>query len=439
MDDPFPETLLYINPVFLSLEIIVFAILLFLSALFSGSEVAFFSLTPSDKQHIKEEGGKISELVLLHLEEPKKLLATILVANNTVNIGIVVLSTYLVEPLLQKAGTLSVFFIQVIGVTFLILLFGEVIPKVYANKHKINLAKKMAYPLFIAGKLFAPVSHLLVSSSAFLEKKLARKNSGTHVSVEELSTALELTSDEEQKNSEEHKILEGIVKFGNTNVKQIMTPRTDVVALEINTPFSQVKETILKTGFSRIPVYEETFDKIKGVLYIKDLLPYIEQENFKWNKKLREPYFVPENKKIDDLLKDFQELKIHLAIVVDEFGGTSGIVTLEDILEEIVGDISDEFDDEDVIYSKLDDYTYVFDGKTQLSDFYRILEVDEKVFADIKGDTETLAGLLIELSGKILRKNEKVTCGPFTFIVESADKRRIKRIKVIVNKPDEQV
>jgi gliding motility-associated protein GldE len=256
--------------------------------------------------------------------------------------------------------------------------------------------------------------------------------------VEELSTALELTSDEDQKNSEEHKILEGIVKFGNTSVKQIMTPRTEVVALEIHTPFSEVKETILKTGFSRIPVYEETFDKIKGVLYIKDLLPYVEKEDFAWNKKLREPYFVPENKKIDDLLKDFQELKIHLAIVVDEFGGSSGIVTLEDILEEIVGDISDEFDDEDVVYSKLDDHTYVFDGKTQLSDFYRILEVDEKIFDKVKGDTETLAGLLIELSGKILRKNEKIAYGPFTFIVESADKRRIKRIKVIVNKDNEE-
>ena len=328
--------------------------------------------------------------------------------------------------------------IQVAGITFVILLFGEVIPKVYATKHALTLAKKMAKPIMFLKRFFKPLSSLLIYSTGIIDRKVKKK--GLDVSVEELSHALDLTKDIPEDN-DEHRILKGIVKFGETSVKQIMKARVDVVSIEKNTSFNKVIDTILACGHSRIPIYEESFDKIVGLLYIKDLLPHIKEAiEFDWNHLIRNPFFVPENKKLDDLLKDFQDKKIHLAIVVDEYGGTSGIITLEDVLEEIVGDISDEFDADDITYSKLDDNTYIFEGKTGLNDVFKIIDIeDDTIFDSVRKDADTLAGLVIEIAGKIPQKNEKISHSIFTFIVEAADKRRVKRIKLIITPVADEV
>jgi len=319
------------------------------------------------------------------------------------------------------------FTIQVVVVTFLLLLLGEVIPKIYANKNPLTLANFMAFPLFYIRMILNPFSSLLVNSTNFIDKRIKKK--GHNISVDELSQALELTSDENQ-DDDDHKILEGIVKFGNTEVKQVMTSRVDVVSLEESQSYKEVNDTILDAGFSRIPVHKDNFDNISGVLYIKDLLPHLKKKDFEWQKLMRKPYFVPENKKIDDLLKEFQSMKTHLAIVVDEYGGSSGIITLEDILEEIVGDISDEFDDDDLFYSKLDDFNYVFEAKIALNDMYRVLDIDGDEFEAEKGESETLAGFVLELFGKIPQKNEKIRFNDYQITIEAADKRRIKRIKL---------
>jgi gliding motility-associated protein GldE len=349
-----------------------------------------------------------------------------------VNVAIIIISTYAIDNTFNFSAIpdwLNLL-IQVVGITFVILLFGEVIPKVYATKHALKLAGLMAKPLLMLRSVFKPISSLLIFSTGIIDKKVKRK--GLDVSVEELSRALDLTEDIPE-DKDEHRILKGIVKFGETSVKQVMKSRVDVVAMEKTLSYKEVVDTILECGHSRIPIYEESFDKIAGLLYVKDLLSHInEEDDFEWNSLIRNPFFVPENKKLDDLLEEFQEKKIHLAIVVDEYGGTSGIITLEDVLEEIVGEISDEFDDEDITYSKLDENTFVFDGKTAINDLLKIIKAeDETIFDEAKNDADSLAGLLIEIAGKIPQKNERIIYKNFTFIVEASDKRRVKRIKLI--------
>lgn len=441
MDDPEPYYFLllnnFVNPFVFEtlLNIIVLVLLLICSALISGSEVGLFSLKPHEleKIHDADDNSSISVISQL-LNQPNYLLATILIANNTVNIAIILLSTITLNQQFNfhvLPDWLN-FLIQVIGITFFILLFGEILPKVYATKNALKMALFMAKPLNFLIAIFKPISYLLISSTNFIDKKIKRK---THdISVEELSHAIDLTNDI-NSNEQEHQILKGIVKFGETSVKEIMTARVKVVSIEKDTPFDEVIKVILESGHSRIPVYEETFDKVLGVLYIKDIIPHINKdEDFNWNTLIRTPFFVPENKKLDDLLKEFQERKIHLAIIVDEYGGTSGIITLEDIIEEIVGEISDEFDTDDIVYSKLDDNTYVFDGNTTINDLTKILSLDEEIFIEMRKEAETIAGLIIEVSGKIPQKNEKINFHNLCFVVEASDKRRIKRVKLIINR-----
>lgn len=441
MDDPEPYYFLllnnFVNPFVFEtlLNIIVLILLLICSALISGSEVGLFSLKPHELEKIHEANDNSSVSAIRQLlNQPNYLLATILIANNTVNIAIILLSTIT----LNQQFNFNVlpywlnFLIQVIGITFFILLFGEILPKVYATKNALKMALFMAKPLNFLIAIFKPISYLLISSTNFIDKKIKRK---THdISVEELSHAIDLTNDI-NSNEQEHQILKGIVKFGETSVKEIMTARVKVVSIEKDTPFDEVIRIIIESGHSRIPVYEETFDKVLGVLYIKDIIPYINNEtDFNWNTLIRTPFFVPENKKLDDLLKEFQERKIHLAIIVDEYGGTSGIITLEDIIEEIVGEISDEFDTDDIVYSKLDDNTYIFDGNTTINDLAKIISLDEEILVEMRKEAETIAGLIIEVSGKIPQKNEKINFQNLCFVVEASDKRRIKRVKLIINR-----
>jgi len=437
LDDPFERIFSFIlvsQPSSFSntLELIIISILMLIllacSALISGSEVAFFSLSPSDQEEIENSKSRVYQLLSNLLERPKRLLATVLISNNFVNISIVILSTYLTDSLMTTVVDVRVkFILQVVVVTFLLLLLGEVIPKVYANKKPLKLATFMSLPTYYLGIILSPFSKLLVSSTSFIDKRIKKK--GHQISVDELSHALELTSDENEK-EEDQKILKGIVKFGNTDVKQIMTSRVDVVCIDQNASLEDVSNIIIDSGYSRIPVIEDSFDNVKGVLYIKDLLSHLDKSHFDWYKLIRKPFFVPENKKIDDLLREFQAKKIHMAVVVDEYGGSSGIVSLEDILEEIVGDISDEFDDDELVYSKLDDFNYVFEGKIPLNDLYRVLQIDGEDFDAEKGESETLAGLVLELFGKIPKKNEKIKFKDYQFTIEAADKRRIKRIKL---------
>ncbi|MFK8036851.1 MAG: gliding motility-associated protein GldE [Crocinitomicaceae bacterium] len=413
---------------------IVLVLLLFGSALVSGSEVAFFSLKPIDIDELEKDSGKKSKTTLSLLERPKKLLATILIANNFINVSIIILCAYLSNMLFPE-GSIEAWkklLIDVVVITFIILLFGEVIPKVYASKNGRRMALLMGSPLDRIGRLF-PINLLaigLVKGTSLLSNLGRRKS--VSVSSDDLEQAIELTKELEGK-EDEHKILEGIVKFGKTDVKQIMRSRIDVVAFEINDSYEKIHELILEQNHSRVPIFEESFDNIKGILYVKDLIPYIDKAPENWHSLLREPYYVPENKKIDDLLKSFQERKMHMAIVVDEYGGTSGLITLEDVLEEIVGDISEEFDVEDLSYSKLDESTYLFEAKMALMDFYKIMEIDGDEFEESKGESDTIGGFITEQAGKILLKNEKIVFSDFTLIVDAADKRKLKRIKVIVN------
>ena len=433
------NTLPFINPVDSStiFSLIVLLILLATSALISGAEVAFFALKPHELEKIKTQKSKKAKLIDGFLSKPKELLATILITNNFVNVGIIILATYISGSLIDFQGNEWLqFIVQVIVITFLLLLFGEVLPKVYANNNAVRFVGFIVRPLSIFDKVFKPLSQILVVSSRIIDRKLQGKSH--KLSVDDLSNALELTSDENEDKNEK-KILEGIVKFGNTDVKQIMRSRIDVTALDQKSSFQQVLKTIRNTGYSRIPIYENSFDKIQGILYIKDLLPYLNKsEKLNWNELIREVFFVPENKKIDDLLKEFQEKKIHLAIVVDEYGGTSGIVTLEDIIEEIVGDISDEFDDDNIIYSKLDEHNYVFEGKTALNDFYRILSIDGERFENAKGESDSLAGFILELTRTMPEKDEKISFDNYTFTIEGVNKRRVTRIKVSVEGKEKQ-
>lgn len=400
----------------------------------SGAEVAFFGLSQTDIKELAEKNSARGNIVVALLEKPKKLLATILIANNAINIGIVLLFSDIGDVLFSEVsyvilGFISLrFILEVVVATFLILLFGEILPKIYANRNNVFFSQFMAYPLKALDFLLTPLSQPMRGITLFLYRKLGKQKSS--LSVDHLSQALELTS-EGDTTKEEQRILEGIVNFGNTDTKQVMRPRIDIFALKEDMKYPEVLEEIKAHGYSRIPVFSEHMDNVIGVLYVKDLLPYLERKNFNWLSLIREPFFVPENKKLDDLLLDFQSKKNHLAVVVDEYGGTSGIVTLEDIIEEIVGDISDEFDDEDLIYSKLDEHNYVFEGKTTLKEFYKVAMIpDEEVFEARKGESETIAGFVLEIAGSFPKRGEKVEFNGYDFLVESLDKKRLKQIKV---------
>ena len=418
----------------LAVKVAILIVLLICSALVSGAEVAFFGLSSTDLNEIIEKKTVKGDIVAKLLKRPKKLLATILIANNAINIGIVLLFSTIGDILFANIdyllfGVISVrFLLEVIVATFLILMFGEILPKVYANRNRISFSHFMAYPLKALDFLFAPLSLPMRSATIYMYDKLGKEKS--NLSVDHLSQALELTS-EGDTTKEEQKILEGIVSFGNTDTKQVMRPRIDIFALDEKMKFTEAVEEISKHGYSRIPVFTENMDNVLGVLYVKDLLPHIDKKSFNWMPLIREPYFVPENKKLDDLLLEFQEKKIHLAIVVDEYGGTSGIVTLEDIIEEIVGDISDEFDDEDLVFSKLDDYNYVFEGKTALKDFYKVVKIEnEEDFEGQKGESETIAGFVLEIAGSFPKRGERISFKNYQFTVEGLDKKRLKQIKV---------
>lgn len=414
-------------------SIVTLLVLLILSALISGSEVAFYSLSQPTIDRASESKNNKQKMVASLLEKPQKLLATILIANNFINILIVLVFAFIGEVLFASINNVIIkFLIEVILVTFLILLFGEVLPKVYATRNALKFASIMAYPLKIVSSLLTVVSTPLMGLTNVIENNLRQKKSS--ISVEKLSQALEITSNE-GTTKDEHKILQGIVNFGNTETCQIMTPRIDIFAISINDPFEKVIANIVEKGFSRNLVYGENIDDVVGVLYAKDLLPHLSKKDFEWNKILREPYYVPENKKLDDLLKEFQEKKNHLAVVVDEYGGTSGIITLEDVIEEIVGDINDEFDEDDISYSKIDANNYLFEGKTNLKDFCRVLEIEDDIdFEENKGEAETIAGFILEISGRFPKTNEIINFLNYSFKIESMDKRRIKRVKVTINR-----
>ncbi|RLD72632.1 MAG: hemolysin [Bacteroidetes bacterium] len=414
---------------------VVVAILLFFSAMISGSEVAYFSLRPSHLSELKDHPNRREIMVLKLLDKPERLLANILITNNFINVGIVIIASYVTNDIFDfNHAPLLGFLITVIVITFLLLLFGEIMPKVYANRFAPKFARGMAVPLVILDKLFQPLIFILVRSTGLVNRRLAKKVK--NISMDDLSEALDLATDVVE---DEKEMLEGIVRFSNLEVSEIMKPRTDVVAVDIETDLATLTRLIIDSGFSRIPVYEETFDHLKGILYVKDLLPHINQKNkFNWQKLIREPFFVPETKKINDLLKEFQEKKIHLAIVVDEYGGTEGIVTMEDILEEVVGEITDESDEAEEFYRIIDDRTYAFDGKTLLNDFYKVTEVDDELFDEVKGDAETVAGLLLELKGGFPRMNDVMLCKGIEFTVLAMNKRRIKEVKVFLKKPEQK-
>ncbi|MCK9616529.1 MAG: gliding motility-associated protein GldE [Lentimicrobiaceae bacterium] len=411
---------------------ILLPLLLFASALISACEVAFFSLSPSQLKSIRTNENPKDDVIVRLLDKPKLLLATILICNNFINITFVILSTLLGSEIFHL-GTYPVleFIVQVVIITSLILLFAEILPKVFAARYSLHVAHFMAQPLQILVKIIYPLSWLLVSSSNLIDHRLVKK--GITISKDELSKAIELTADENSPEGE-RKMLEGIVKFGDIEVKEIMKARIDVTAINTELSFEEVLKVILDSGYSRIPVYTDSIDNISGILYTKDLLPYLDKSHDNiWLSLVRPAYFVPENKKINDLLSDFQEKKIHMAIVVDEYGGTSGIVTFEDIIEEIVGEISDELDTEndEIRYQQIDENTYIFEAKTSLNDFYKILNISDTTFDKYKGDSDTLAGLILEHSGQIPEKGFSLKIDEYLFTIEASDKRRIKKIKVV--------
>ncbi len=418
--------------------LLLMLLLLVFSAAISGSEIAFFSLNPAQLSELRNNQSTKSQLILHLLEKPKRLLATILIANNFVNVAIVIISSYVMMGLFDFSNSpLIGFLIQVVIVTSLILLFGEIMPKIYATQNAMMATHIMARPLLILRRIFYPLSSILVKSTGIIDKRIERK--GHDISIDDLSEALHLTTSDNSTPEEEKKILKGIVKFGDIEVKEIMRSRIDVTTVDIKTTFTSLLDTIHESGYSRIPVYNESFDNVTGIIYIKDLLPHLGQDNiFDWPKLQRPAFYVPENKRISDLLQEFQTKKIHMAIVVDEYGGTSGIVTLEDILEEIVGEINDEFDIESDTfhYSKIDDNNYIFEGKTLLNDFCKVLGIEDRIFSEAKGESDTLAGLMLELAGKIPEKNEKFQFDQYVFQADTVDKRRIKRIRVKIIKQE---
>ena len=416
----------------LLIQFILLVLLLITSGLVSGAEVAFFSLTKEQLDSEAEKKSRQMDIIQKMLQNPKRLLATILITNNFINIAIVLLFASLGEDLFsQIENPLIVLLIEIGVITFLILFFGEILPKVYANRNAMTFSQAVAFPIYTIDRYFLFFLTIPMSKiTRFMESRLAQKNN--EFSIDKLSQALELTS-EEETTKEEHKILQGIVNFGNTDTKQVMCPRIDVFALSEDMDMETIVPLILENGFSRVPVYTENMDSVVGILYTKDLLPHLEQSNFKWKKLLKPVFYVPENKKLDDLLKEFQQKKIHLAVVVDEYGGTSGVITLEDVIEEIVGDISDEFDDDELIYSKLDDFTFVFDAKINLKDFYKVIDLEEEeIFEKSKGESESIAGFVLEIAQAFPKVGQVIQFEGYQFVIESVDRKRIKRIKIIL-------
>ena len=411
------------------IAIVLAGLLLLVSGFASASEIAFFSLSPSDLNAIDEKKHPSDEKIRKLLDDTERLLATILITNNFVNVTIIMLCNFFFMSVFEFHSPIAEFLILTVILTFLLLLFGEIMPKIYSAQKTLAFCRFSAPGIWMFRSLFYPVASMLVRSTSFLNKHFAKKNH--NISVDELSHALELTDKAELK--EENNILEGIIRFGGETAKEVMTSRLDVVDLDIRTPFKDVLQCIIENAYSRIPIYSENRDNIKGILYIKDLLPHLNKVDFRWQSLIRPAYFVPETKMIDDLLRDFQANKIHIAIVVDEFGGTSGIVTMEDIIEEIVGEIHDEYDDEERTYAVLNDHTWVFEAKTQLTDFYKITKVDEEVFDEVAGDSDTLAGLLLELKGEFPALHEKVTYDHYEFEVLEMDNRRILKVKFTIN------
>lgn len=400
-------------------------VLLSISALVSGSEVAFFSLTPRDQQQMRSEGNAAERAVLELLDDVDQLLATILVTNNLVNICIVILTSNIMSELFLFER--FEFLFKTVLVTFLLLLFGEILPKVFSQTNPRQFARFVVYPIKFFRFVTYPLAYILVRTGGRLSRIASR---GNEISIEELADAVDLARGSSQ---EEHQMLSGIVSFVNTEVEEIMRPRIDITAIELTTSFEQVKATIIESGYSRIPVYDEDLDNIKGALYVKDLLPHINSGNeFGWQQLLRKIYFIPKHKKIDDLLRDFQENKTHVAIVVDEYGATQGLVSLEDILEEVVGEISDESDEEERFYERLDQNTYLFEGKTHIVDFERVIDCEEDLFSDVQGRAETLAGLMLELRRDLLKVGDKVEAHNVHFTVQKMDGHRVDKIKVVV-------
>jgi gliding motility-associated protein GldE len=405
--------------------------LLILAAVTTSSESAFFSLNPEEKDRLKSENSRISNIIIDLLSKPRELIALLLISINFVNVGIVILSTLILNKMMEGYSEVSKLLVEIFGITLLILITGEVIPKIYGANNASKVTRFMALPIDVIRKT-PPISWLkalLVNGTSFIGR-IGGKN--VRISSAELEQAIAITSDE-NSSGDEQKLLEGIVKFGKTEAVQIMTPRIEMSSIPNNIPFSKVIEFVLEFGYSRIPIHKESADNVIGILYIKDLLPHLkESDEFPWLDLIRKPFFIPENKKIDDLLQEFRGMKMHLAVVVDEYGGASGIVTLEDILEEIVGDITDEFDDDQVDYKKMDDGSFAFEGRTSLKDFYKILEIEGEEFEQDKGDSETIGGFIVEQSGRILKNKESITKGNFKLSVISSDKRRIKWVKVQV-------
>jgi gliding motility-associated protein GldE len=406
-------------------------VLLIFSGYASGSEIAFFSLSPNDLNDLDEEKNDCDRKIKALREESERTLATILITNNLVNVTIIMLANYFIAHVIDFGMAYWLEFVVItVLLTFLLLLFGEIMPKVYASQHALSFCRFSAPGIVVLRKLFYPLASILLRSGMLAEKVVQKEN---HVlSVDDLEQALELTDENELK--EEKNMLEGIVRFGDETAKEVMTSRQDVVDLDFRTSFADVLKCVVENNYSRIPVYQGSIDNIRGILYIKDLLPYLSKpSNFRWQSLIRPPYFVPETKKIDDLLRDFQENKVHIAIVVDEFGGTSGIITLEDILEEIVGEINDEYDEEEKPYTRINANTYVFEGKTLLSDFYKILDLDDETFENVQGDADSLAGMLLEIKGDFPELHERIDFQNFTFEVTELDGHRISKIKVVIH------
>lgn len=403
-------------------------VLLIFSGLISGSEVALFSLSKSQLK--KEDKSGYVQIIQKSLTNPNKLLATILVANSFINIAIVILFTQIGNVIFKKiTSSFWQFIIEVVVATFLILLFGEILPKIYASRNNLTFSKFVIYPLVLLDFVLTPISFPMQKLSNFIKNKLSFKKQ--NIDLNQISSALDLTSPDETT-KQEQKILKGILSFGNTETKEVMRPRLDIHAYSNLLSYEEVLKNIVENKFSRIPVYQDDLDNIIGILYVKDLLPFLDKKDFDWLSTLRKPLFIPENKKLDDLMQEFQDKKIHLAIVVDEFGGTSGVISLEDVIEEIVGDISDEFDDDSLLFSKLDNFNYVFEGKTSMKDFYKILNIDSSPFDKFKGDSETIAGFILEISQSFPKINSKIAFENYTFTIESVDKKRIKQVKVSI-------
>ena len=414
------------NPIFF-IWLTVLILLLICSALISGSEVAYFSLSPSDVDKLKRGKRKKANHILKLIDMPERLLGSILISNNFVNVGIVIISNYIIDRIVDLSEARGIgFVLKVVIITFLLLLFGEILPKIYATQFAIKFARVMVMPLTILDKIFKPISLVLISSTSIIQKKISRLKEG--ISMDDLSEVLDLPSTEI---TEDKEILKSIVRFGNIDAKEIMKARMDIFAINIDTKFTRVLPEIISSGYSRIPVYIESLDNIKGMLYIKDLLPHMHKPNtFRWQSLIRPPYFIPETKKIDDLLEEFQTKKIHMAIVLDEYGGIYGLITLEDILEEIVGEITDEYDEEEIAYKKLGENVFLFKGKTQLNDFYKITGSEINVFDKVKGEADTLAGLILEIEGEIPMKDDIIRYRNFVFNISSVDNRRIKEVEV---------